>query len=83
MMAEPEVGKTYKGAVKRITDFGAFVEILPNKEGLLHISELDHHRVNAVTDILKEGEEIEVKVLDVDKAAGRIRLSRKALIAKS
>jgi polyribonucleotide nucleotidyltransferase len=83
MMAEPEVGKTYKGSVKRITDFGAFVEILPNKEGLLHISELDHHRVNAVTDILKEGQEIEVKVLDVDKAAGRIRLSRKALIAKS
>jgi len=83
MMAEPEVGKTYKGEVKRITDFGAFVEILPNKEGLLHISELDHHRVNAVTDILKEGEEVEVKVLDVDKAAGRIRLSRKALLAKN
>jgi len=82
MMAEPEVGKTYKGAVKRVTDFGAFVEILPGKEGLLHISELDHHRVNAVTDVVNEGEVIEVKVLDVDKAQGRIRLSRKALIAK-
>jgi polyribonucleotide nucleotidyltransferase len=82
MMAEPEIGKTYKGEVKRITDFGAFVEIVPNKEGLLHISELDHARVKSVTDVVKEGDVIEVKVLDVDKAAGRIRLRRKALIAK-
>jgi polyribonucleotide nucleotidyltransferase len=81
MMAEPEVGKRYKGLVKRITDFGAFVEILPNKEGLLHISELDHKRVRAVSDVIQEGEEIEVEVLEVDERAGRIRLSRKALIA--
>ncbi len=83
MMAEPEVGKRYKGLVKRITDFGAFVEILPNKEGLLHISELDHKRVRAVSDVIQEGEEIEVEVLEVDERAGRIRLSRKALLASN
>jgi polyribonucleotide nucleotidyltransferase len=83
MMAEPEVGKVYNGKVKRITDFGAFVEILPNKEGLLHISELDHRRVNAVTDVVREGEDIEVKVLEVDKNLGRIRLSRKALLQRT
>ncbi len=82
MMAEPEVGKVYNGTVKRITDFGAFVEILPNKEGLLHISELDHHRVKQVTDVIQEGETLEVKVLEVDKNLGRIRLSRKALLAR-
>jgi polyribonucleotide nucleotidyltransferase len=80
MMAEPEVGKRYKGLVKRITDFGAFVEILPNKEGLLHISELDNQRVRAVTDVIQEGEEVEVEVLEVDQRAGRIRLSRKAVL---
>ncbi len=80
MMAEPEVGKRYKGLVKRITDFGAFVEILPNKEGLLHISELDNQRVRAVTDVIHEGEEVEVEVLEVDQRAGRIRLSRKAVL---
>ncbi len=82
MMAEAEVGKTYKGTVKRITDFGAFVEILPNKEGLLHISEIAHERIDRVTDVLKEGEAVEVTVLEVDKARGRIRLSRKALLEK-
>jgi polyribonucleotide nucleotidyltransferase len=80
MMAEAEVGKTYKGTIKRITDFGAFVEILPNKEGLLHISEIAHERIDKVTDVLKEGESVEVTVLEVDKARGRIRLSRKALL---
>jgi polyribonucleotide nucleotidyltransferase len=83
MMAEAEVGKTYKGTVKRITDFGAFVEILPNKEGLLHISEIAHERIDRVTDVLKEGETVEVTVLEVDKARGRIRLSRKALLEKA
>jgi polyribonucleotide nucleotidyltransferase len=77
--AEPEVGAVYKGKVKKIMDFGAFVEILPNTDGLIHISELAHHRVKAVTDILKEGDEVMVKVLDVDKQ-GKIRLSRKALL---
>jgi polyribonucleotide nucleotidyltransferase len=77
--AEAELGKTYKGRVVKITEFGAFVEILPNTQGLLHISELAHERVRQVTDVLKEGEVIDVKVLEVDRA-GRIKLSRKALI---
>lgn len=77
--AEAEVGGIYKGTVKTIKDFGAFVEILPGTDGLVHISELDHKRVAKVTDVLKEGDVIEVKVLDVDNR-GRIRLSRKALI---
>jgi len=83
MMASPEVGKTYQGKVKRITDFGAFVEILPNKEGLLHISEVDHKRIARVDDVIKEGEMVEVVVLEVDQAKGRIRLSRKALLQKA
>ncbi len=81
LTAEVEVGTTYKGLVKTIKDFGAFVEILPGTDGLVHISELDHKRVAKVTDVVKEGDEIEVKVLDVDNR-GRIRLSRKALIEK-
>ncbi|MGZ3775449.1 MAG: polyribonucleotide nucleotidyltransferase [Pseudobdellovibrionaceae bacterium] len=77
--AEAEVGKTYKGRVVKIAEFGAFVEILPNTQGLLHISEIAIERVRAVTDVLKEGEIIDVKVLEVDRA-GRIKLSRKALL---
>jgi polyribonucleotide nucleotidyltransferase len=79
--AEAEVGKTYKGKVMKITDFGAFVEILPNTQGLLHVSEISHERVRAVTDVLSENQEIDVKVLDVDRA-GRIKLSRKAILPK-
>lgn len=77
--AEAEVGAVYKGTVKTIKDFGAFVEILPGTDGLVHISELDTKRVAKVTDVLKEGDVIDVKVLDVDNR-GRIRLSRKALM---
>ena len=77
--AEAEVGAVYKGIVKTIKDFGAFVEIFPGTDGLVHISELDTKRVEKVTDIVKEGDEIEVKVLEVD-GRGRIRLSRKALL---
>jgi polyribonucleotide nucleotidyltransferase len=77
--AEAEVGAIYKGTVKTIKDFGAFVEILPGTDGLVHISELDIKRVAKVTDVVKEGDIIEVKVLDVDNR-GRIRLSRKALL---
>ena len=77
--AEAEVGKTYRGKVKRIMDFGAFVEVLPNTEGLLHISEIAHERLRSVTDVLSEGDEVEVKVLDIDRT-GRIKLSRKALL---
>ena len=77
--AEVEVGQVYKGIVKTIKDFGAFVEVLPGTDGLVHISELDIKRVAKVTDVVQEGDEIEVKVLDVDNR-GRIRLSRKALM---
>jgi polyribonucleotide nucleotidyltransferase len=79
MTATAEVGKVYKGVVKTIKDFGAFVEILPGTDGLVHISELANERVAKVTDLLKEGQELEVKVLEVD-SRGRIRLSRKALL---
>ncbi len=78
--AEPEVGATYKGSVQRITDFGAFVEILPGTDGLLHISEIAHTRVERVGDVLKEGDEIEVKVIEVGRD-GKIRLSRRELLA--
>ena len=76
---EAEVGKTYKGIVKKIVEFGAFIGILPNQDGLLHISEIAHERVNVVTDYMKEGDEVEVKVLEIDRA-GKVRLSRKALL---
>jgi polyribonucleotide nucleotidyltransferase len=79
LTAEPEVGQVYLGKVKKIMDFGAFVEILPGTDGLVHISELAHYRVKSVTDILKEGDEVMVKVLEADRQ-GKIRLSRKALI---
>ncbi|MEE4135608.1 MAG: polyribonucleotide nucleotidyltransferase [Desulforhopalus sp.] len=81
LTAEAEIGAVYKGVVKTIKDFGAFVEILPGTDGLVHISELDHKRVSKVTDVVQEGDEIEVKVLDVD-SRGRIRLSRKALLTE-
>jgi len=77
--AEAEIGRTYRGRVVRIMDFGAFVEIFPNTQGLLHISEISNERVRSVTDVLKEGDQIDVKVLDIDRA-GRIKLSRKALL---
>ncbi|MCE5262035.1 MAG: polyribonucleotide nucleotidyltransferase [Deltaproteobacteria bacterium] len=79
---DAEVGKIYSGTVKKIVDFGAFVEILPGTEGLLHISQLAKERVNKVTDILKEGDEVRVKVLEVDKQ-GKIRLSRKEALAEN
>jgi polyribonucleotide nucleotidyltransferase len=77
--AEAEVGKTYSGKVVKIMDFGAFVEVLPNTSGLLHISEIAHERIRNVTDVLNEGDVIDVKVLDIDRS-GRIKLSRKALL---
>ncbi len=78
--AVPEVDKVYNGKVAKIVEFGAFVNILPNQDGLLHISEIAHERVEKVEDYLKEGDEIEVKVLGVDR--GRIKLSRKVLLDK-
>ena len=74
--AEAEVGKVYRGTVRKIVDFGAFVEIFPGTDGLVHISQLAHERVRKVSDVLKEGDVIDVKVLEVDKS-GKIRLSRK------
>jgi len=79
IIEEPELGKTYNGIVKRIVDFGAFVEILPGKDGLLHISEIEHGRINKVTDVLKEGDDVQVKVIGVERD-GKVRLSRKALL---
>ncbi|MHB1661853.1 MAG: polyribonucleotide nucleotidyltransferase [bacterium] len=73
---EAEIGKIYNGKVRKIMDFGAFVEIFPGTDGLVHISQLDNKRVEKVSDVLKEGDEIKVKVIDVDKA-GKIKLSRK------
>nr|MBP9113577.1 polyribonucleotide nucleotidyltransferase [Polyangiaceae bacterium] len=79
LTAEPEVGAVYKGPVQRITDFGAFVEVLPGTDGLLHISEISHARVEQVSDVLKEGDIIEVKVISVERD-GKIRLSRRELL---
>jgi polyribonucleotide nucleotidyltransferase len=79
--ADAEIGRLYNGTVKRIMPFGAFVEILPGKEGLLHISELDHRRVEKVEDVVEEGQQIAVKVIDID-SAGKIRLSHKATLEK-
>ncbi|MGB5217908.1 MAG: polyribonucleotide nucleotidyltransferase [Smithella sp.] len=73
---EAEIGKIYRGTVKKIVDFGAFVEILPGTEGLLHISQIAKERIAKVTDVLQEGDEVMVKVLEIDKS-GKIRLSRK------
>ncbi len=80
MTAMPEVGKIYEGEVRTIKDFGAFVQILPGTDGMVHISELKKERVNKVTDVLKEGDMVRVKVIDIDNR-GRIRLSRKAALA--
>jgi len=79
LTATPELNKTYVGKVQRITDFGAFVEIMPGTDGLLHVSEIANHRVKDVRDELKEGEQVAVKVINIDPT-GKIRLSRKALL---
>jgi polyribonucleotide nucleotidyltransferase len=80
--AEPEIGETYKGKVKSIMNYGAFVEILPGKDGLLHISEIEWHRLDNVSDVLKEGDVIDVKLIDIDSKTGKFKLSRKALLPK-
>ena len=81
IVREAEIGKFYSGRVVKIMDFGAFVEVLPGSEGLIHISQLANERVNKVTDILKEGDEVLVKVIDIEN--GKIRLSRKAALGHS
>lgn len=80
LTASPEVNKTYKGTVKRIEPYGAFVEILPGQDGLLHISEMAHTRVGQVTDIFQVGDETEVQVVGIEPDTGKIRLSRKPLL---
>lgn len=80
--AEAEIGKIYKGTVRKIMDFGAFVEILPGTDGLVHISQLAPEHVRRVTDVLKEGDEVMVKVLEIDKQ-GKIKLSRKEALAET
>jgi polyribonucleotide nucleotidyltransferase len=79
LTATAELNKTYLGKVQRITDFGAFVEIMAGTDGLLHVSEIAHHRVKDVRDELKEGQQVLVKVINIDPT-GKIRLSRKALL---
>jgi polyribonucleotide nucleotidyltransferase len=78
----PEIGQVYKGKVKTIVQFGAFVEILPNKDGLVHISEIEWRKIDKVEDVLKEGQEIEVKIIDIDPKTGKIKLSRKELLPR-
>jgi polyribonucleotide nucleotidyltransferase len=82
LTTEPEVGQFYMGVVRRIVDFGAFVEILPGTDGLIHVSELDTKRVAKVTDVLKEGDEVMVKVISIDRQ-GKIRLSRKEALGQT
>jgi polyribonucleotide nucleotidyltransferase len=82
IVEEAELGKIYVGKVKRITDFGAFVEILPGTEGLLHISQISHKRIAKVSDEIREGDEVPVKVIEIDKL-GRIRLSRKEALKEA
>lgn len=78
LTSEPEIGKTYNGKVMKITDFGAFVEIIPGTQGLLHISQIDNKRVNKVSDVLKEGDTVKVKLLSIE--GGKFSLSRKVLL---
>jgi polyribonucleotide nucleotidyltransferase len=82
IVAVPEVGQVYRGKVKTIVQFGAFVEILPNKDGLLHISEIDWRKIKTVDEVLKEGDEVEVKLIDIDPKTGKLKLSRKILLPR-
>jgi polyribonucleotide nucleotidyltransferase len=78
----PEEGEIYDGVVKSIMPFGAFVEFLPGKDGLLHISEIKWERLETVEGVLQIGEQVKVKLIEVDKKTGKYRLSRKALLPK-
>jgi len=83
LTAEPEMGEFYLGVVRRLADFGAFVEIMPGTDGLVHVSELDSKRVEKVIDICKEGDEMLVKVIGIDRATGKVRLSRREALGKT
>jgi polyribonucleotide nucleotidyltransferase len=78
----PTVGEEYDGRVKNIQAYGAFVEIAPGKDGLLHISEIDHKRINNVEDVLKVDDAVKVRIIDVDQKTGKMKFSRKVLLPK-
>ncbi|HNP00837.1 MAG TPA: S1 RNA-binding domain-containing protein, partial [Ferruginibacter sp.] len=82
LVAVPVVGETYEGTVKSIKEFGAFVEFLPKKEGLLHISEISWKRLETMNGVFKEGDKVKVKLLDIDPKTGKFKLSRKVLLPK-
>ncbi|MEK0421854.1 MAG: hypothetical protein RLZZ161_1705 [Bacteroidota bacterium] len=82
IVAVPEVGETYHGTVKNIMDFGAFVEFMPGKDGLLHISEITWERLGSMEGVFKEGDKLDVKLIEIDKKTGKFRLSRKVLLPK-
>ena len=82
IVAIPEVDQVYDGVVKNIQPFGAFVEILPGKDGLLHISEIDWTRLETVESVLKVGDQIQVKLIEIDKKTGKLKLSRKVLLPR-
>jgi polyribonucleotide nucleotidyltransferase len=82
IVAQPEIGEVYTGKVKNIQAFGAFVEFMPGKDGLLHISEIKWDRLETMDGVLEPGEEITVKLIDVDKKTGKFKLSRKVLLPR-
>lgn len=82
IVAQPEIGEVYEGRIKSIMPFGAFVEFLPGKDGLLHISEIEHRRIETMDGIFKEGDLVQVKLMEIDKKTGKFKLSRKALLPK-
>jgi len=82
IVAVPELNEVYLGTVKNITSFGAFVEILPGKDGLLHISEIDWRRIAEIDKVLKVGDKIKVKLIEIDPKTGKLKLSRKVLLPK-
>jgi polyribonucleotide nucleotidyltransferase len=81
-VAQPEVGEVYDGIVKAIMPFGAIIEFMPGKEGLLHISEIKWERVETMDGIMESGEEVKVKLIEIDKKTGKYRLSRKVLLPR-
>jgi polyribonucleotide nucleotidyltransferase len=82
IVAQPEIGEVYEGKVKSIMPFGAFIEFLPGKDGLLHVSEIKWERVENVADVIEQGEEIKVKLIDIDKKTGKLKRSRKVLLPR-
>jgi polyribonucleotide nucleotidyltransferase len=82
IVAVPEIGAVYEGKVKNIQSFGAFVEFMPGKDGLLHISEISYKRLESMDGVLKEGDIVKVKLMEVDKKTGKFKLSAKALLPK-